>query len=418
MEEPRADELQTYEPVMEAKNIIATLVENMYNDIAYQSHLSDMEEISEVERKKASIIKRTITDIKIFNTNTNPLFLARDIGILMGITHINSLIKNYNKSEKVMGYVVQNGKLKQRCFLTRHGVYRALMNARSKLSEVFRGFIYKLLDHMQQYELEKFKGIIAEFTKENPILVEQSLIELHDNFTKYKLLYEVEKREHELWKMKAIDVSDKLSELELEKTHVEMENAYNESYINQLKKNNHAALDKLSELDNNCSDHEPDELTTLKKKFMKDVNIYIVKPDYVKKVFKSVLSGVGTPSLHGEDASKYGMDETYSCIEYENEYKFVVHDFEKCVNMVSDRILYYYLVYRGINEDRIDIPKYTHLATEWVYDKNTYLKLLQILKTECTYHQLNKKGGISNFMFKTSYDHIKSIVNSFINDGE
>ena len=58
-----------------------------------------------MEQKKASMIKNTISNIKVFNTNVKPLFLAKDIGILMGISHINMLVKKFDK-ESISGYTV------------------------------------------------------------------------------------------------------------------------------------------------------------------------------------------------------------------------------------------------------------------------------------------------------------------------
>jgi prophage antirepressor-like protein len=385
-----------YEPVLEAQNIIGTLMDSIYNDGIYQKYLSNLELESDVSKKKADIIKKTFNDIQVFNSNTEPLFLARDIGILMGITNISSTIKNYNKTEKIIGYIIQKGIPKEKQLLTRYGVYRILFNSRTKLSELFRGFIYKLLDHMFQHEIDKLRTIINDYSMDNQDLVKGSILELYENANQFKMLYENEKRERLIWMDKAEEEHEKNLRLEHEKDDAEISYAYDEMLIRQLQSDNNFFLKKIHMVRNNYIDQAEDQtlLISLKKTFLKEINIFIAKPKYVEKLLK-----------------KNGVDVDHEETEkYEYEYSYVVDSFQRDTVLSGNIELYYNIAFKSSKDDD---DKYTHMCTEWVSDKTKFKELLQILEKESDIIKVNNaKNDV--YIFKTTLDNIKNIIRGFL----
>lgn len=396
-----ASDIKIYEPVAEVQNIIGILVENIYHDDTYQAYLSNLESSSETAQKKANIIKKTFTDIRVFNNNTEPLFLARDMGILMGITGINSTIKNYNESEKIVGYVMHNNKPRKKYFLTRYGVYRILFNSRTKLSEVFRGFIYKLLDHMFQYELDKLRTIINQYTLENPDLVEESVMELYENVNKFKQMYEIEKNERTIWMHKAEEEYEKNAILEHEKTEAELQNNYSEMFINQLQSDKRVYLNKIYSIKDEIApvfDEDKEVLNILKQKFLKEINIFIATPQHVGKLFAKRLKNTSEESIE---------ENLYDIENYKKEYEYVIGDFKRDPLLISDKDLYYYITFKNT---KADTDKYIHIYTEWVLDRLKFKELITVLKSECETIQIGGAKKEETFLFKTTLDNIKSIT--------
>ncbi len=389
-----SEDIIVYETVLEAQNIIGTLVDTIYNDGVYQKYLSDLETESDVSKKKADIIKKTFHDIKVFNTNTEPLFLARDIGILMGITNINSAIKNYNKSEKIIGYIIQKGIPKEKQLLTRYGVYRILFNSRTKLSELFRGFIYKLLDHMFQHEIDKLKSIINEYSLNNQDLVKDSILELYENANRFKILYEKEKKERMIWMDKAEEGYDKILLLEAEKDCVEISNTYNEMLINQLRIDNNFYLKKMRVVRNEYEDQNEEQmiLNSLKKTFLKEINIFIAKPKFVEKMLKK--NGIIYDEMK----------------KYEYEYNYVIDSFQRDIVLSGNIELYYYIVFKSLKDDD---DKYAHICTEWVVDRVKFKELLQILENESDNIKVRSAKN-ETLIFRTTLENIKSVVRNLL----
>lgn len=373
------DEITMYEEVSEAKSIITTLVDDIYNDDSYQDYLKELE-TSETKGsvKKVENIKNTFSDIKVFNSNTEPLFLSQDIGIIIGTANVKAMIKNYNENEKVIGYIRIGGKILKKEFLTRYGIIRILLGNRTKLGEVFRGFIYKLLDHMVYNEIDKLKSIAREYTEENRELVADASQELSENIQHYKELYDLEY-----------------------KTRIELENeqSFNEMYIEQLKLEKKRIMDKLNERKyDDSQDDTTVALEIVKKKYMKEFSIYLAKPDILNNLFTGIKSPYD------------GKREGYLLENYLNNYDFLVKTIELGAD-VNDDDIYYLTVGYGTNSIKDSIV----IATDFVFDKNKFNQLVEILKTECDTYTISKtKNTASNYIFKTSVEHIKLVTRNII----
>lgn len=421
---PPDSELKVYQPVLEVESLISVLVDNIYGDQNYQSYLTDLENSQEeTNKRKARVIKKTCADIRVFNSNSDPLFLARDIGILTGVSNINSMIKNYTESEKVVGFILYKGALRQKNFLTRHGVYRTLFNSRTKLSEVFRGFIYKILDHMQTFELDKLKGIMQEYASENPDIVRASLLELHENAEEYKRMYEIEKREREMWENKAEDEHTKSIQLEMEKNEVEIDNNYNEMYIRQLRVDKEKAMKKVQTVkyDIECSNlMAVEELDTLKKKFLKEMTIYIAKPAYVEKLIKRAsdkkTKKQGSENLIQEVAAFVDLDDEKEFLkEYDVYFGEEIDVMSQPIEFIEDLTMYYYISFKPHVDTPAMSDKFYYCCTQYIYDRTKFLELLEHLKRDVVYINTSSSNKVANnFLFRTSLEYIKTLIHDIL----
>lgn len=147
---------------------------------------------------------------------------------------------------------------------------------------------------------------------------------------------------------------------------------------------------------NNYIDQAEDQtlLISLKKTFLKEINIFIAKPKYVEKLLK-----------------KNGVDVDHEETEkYEYEYSYVVDSFQRDTVLSGNIELYYNIAFKSSKDDD---DKYTHMCTEWVSDKTKFKELLQILEKESDIIKVNNaKNDV--YIFKTTLDNIKNIIRGFL----
>jgi prophage antirepressor-like protein len=378
--------MDKYEPIGEVQNIVSMLVENIYNNPTYQTHINKLEN-SESEKKKAIIIKKTFSDLHVFNSNSNPLFLAKDIGILMGVKNINSTIKSYTDQEKIAGYVLVNGKEKKKMLLTRNGVCRLMMNGRTKLAEVFRKFIYELLDHMMKYNQQKSIDIINKISRENPELIKESIIELNDNVEMYKKLYEIEKKECEIWIKKAEEEYIKRIECEEQTNQLDCELYQKEGEIYILRGMNEIYKQKTKR-----RDLENELVQKLKNKFCKEVYIYVVSPVFIEQPKRKKKK---TEIYEEEDAEI-------------NEYEIKQHS-DMFAHAGDPELIMDELMFYNIRLSKKEHKDFVLMDTDWIEDKNVFNKLCDVLKK--SRFVIVKK----ELLFYTTLDSIKYMIEeSFI----
>jgi hypothetical protein len=102
-------ELVKYDQLNEAKSILSTIVETIYHDDKYQGFLEELNESdAKGSTKKLENIKKTFINIRVFGSTVQPLFLANDIGIIIGASNVKNMIKNYNNDEKITGLIQGN----------------------------------------------------------------------------------------------------------------------------------------------------------------------------------------------------------------------------------------------------------------------------------------------------------------------
>jgi hypothetical protein len=115
--------MEVYYVNVHNKENVFPIIRRLCENKDYKDYMSGIK-----EEKKSKVLQDTISNLSIYGKDNHPLILARDMGVLMGIKHINSNIKHYNSTEKVVGYIMENNKLKKVNFLTKYGVCRAFMS--------------------------------------------------------------------------------------------------------------------------------------------------------------------------------------------------------------------------------------------------------------------------------------------------
>jgi prophage antirepressor-like protein len=223
--------IQTYNELTQTKNILATLIENVNNDSLFLKHISKLKKSDNlIETKKIDTLMRTMNSIRMFGTTKNPLLLATDVGILMGISHIHMLIKKFDPDEKVIGYMkISNNKKKKIIFLTKSGIYRCFFVSRSPLSKLFRKFIINLVEHVVSYESHLLSKIANKFQVDNPELIENGINDLQNRLVEYKKKFIDEQK-------RSNNLATKCNEIEQENIELDIATSYNIMHIEQLKK--------------------------------------------------------------------------------------------------------------------------------------------------------------------------------------
>lgn len=402
-----SSETEVYQPLEEVQSVISSLVENIYNDESYQTFLNDLKVSDTVgSNKKLELISNTFTDIKVFNTSKDPLFLMSDIGIILGVSSINTMTKNYLSTEKLTGRLLINSKLVSKSFLTRHGVYRVMFNNKSKLSDVFRAFIYKLLDYMETNGKEITRSIMNEIAVENPDMINDAKEEYTDGIARYKHMYLLEHAEKKQLELTINKNYELFKEVEDEKNDIEISHNYSKMYITQLKKERVDIMERISNIKEDNQDDTFAALEFMKKKYFKEYSISLVHPSIVKEIFTS---------------TKFPIDidpkNDYVFNQFNANYDFNIRAFEANQRLNEDEIFYLTISLKGAPKEvskEVD-SKELCIATDFINDKAKFLEMLELIKKEndC-YHVPGSRKTSNQFIYKISIGQIKSIGRDLI----
>jgi hypothetical protein len=397
-------ELVKYDQLNEAKSILSTIVETIYHHDKYQDFLEELNDSdAKGSTKKLENIKKTFINIRVFGSTIQPLFLANDIGIIIGASNVKNMIKNYNSDEKITGLIQGNNKDIKKEFLTKFGIYRLLLTSRTNLSDVFRGVIYRLIDHMWLNEIDTLKKIASKFEQEHAELVNAASEDLVSNVKKYRRMYEQEKKDR-----------------------IEMETLvdFGEMHIEQLKVDKSQMLDRLN---GRYYDEQLDEsnvaLDVIKKRFLKEFTISLVHPSVLDEVFDQ------------NKKKPYDIsDEYYSLSSYKESYSLIVKTFRKksIINMEEE----YYLSFeyntknktalehkplpdffdkKDFNDNIPEIERYVPVAIDHVFDKATFTKFINLLNKEgCVFQIESGKKAVHNLVFRSSLANINMITRDLI----
>ena len=96
--------------------------------------------------------------INIQGTIENPLFQAKQIGILLGMTNINKVLSNYGNSFKVITESASLGGIQKTSFLTEAGLYRLLARSNKPIAEKFQVWMIQVLKEIRltgEYKLKQ-----------------------------------------------------------------------------------------------------------------------------------------------------------------------------------------------------------------------------------------------------------------------
>ena len=98
------------------------------------------------------------TDIVIKGTYEEPLFRASDIGEVLDVSSIRSVIRDYNDQEKVVHTMHTRGGLQDVTFLTEKGLYKILFKSRKPIAEKFQNWVCDVVKELRlkgTYDLQK-----------------------------------------------------------------------------------------------------------------------------------------------------------------------------------------------------------------------------------------------------------------------
>jgi prophage antirepressor-like protein len=410
-----------YTVIPESKNIIVTLINSINNDDTFRKHVNKLSESTkQQDQKKAQLINNTIQKIKVFNTKVNPLFLAKDIGVLMGISHINYLIKKFDPDDKITGYITQNDKIKKVTFLTKYGMYRCFWSSKSPLARMFRKFMCKLIDHMIENESDIVDRLSIKFQLENEKLIERGMTDLKEKMATLENKYEDEYKKTALLQLQCANERKKRQDAENENNEIDIINSYNMMHIEQLKKEKDAYQKKIQNIrDNNITDEMDSmdlmELKLIKEKYMKPLYIYILHPAYFKKVLKTrqkeiqqMQSNIGSFDIPIIEDTTESMKKTLNRInnlinddKYESNFKNIFAKNE--IFIEPDEILYISFNF-GRNIAKTD--KLILINTQWIVNKVHYSKICNSLQSTCDMLYLHTKLHV----FKTSLEEINDTI--------
>ncbi len=98
------------------------------------------------------------TEIVIKGTCEEPLFRANDIGTILEISTIRSVIRDFDETEKVVHTMHTLGGDQQVTFLTEKGLYKVLFKSRKPIAERFQNWVCEVIKEIRLngvYDLQK-----------------------------------------------------------------------------------------------------------------------------------------------------------------------------------------------------------------------------------------------------------------------
>ncbi len=115
------------------------------------------------------------TDIVIKGTVNDPLFRASDVGVVLDIASIRSVLRDFDESEKVVHTMHTLGGTQDVTFLTEKGLYKVLFRSRKPIAQKFQNWVCDVIKEIRvtgiynmqkeidkkQEELEQTKGEMA-----------------------------------------------------------------------------------------------------------------------------------------------------------------------------------------------------------------------------------------------------------------
>jgi len=128
------------------------------------------------------------TEIVIKGTVNEPLFRASDVGTVLDMSAIRSVIRDFDETEKVVHNTHTLGGSQQVTFLTEKGLYKVLFKSRKPIAEKFQNWVCEIIKEIRLhgvYDLQKqleqqsdeFKSIEDQKAKEYELKLEQQKIQ-------------------------------------------------------------------------------------------------------------------------------------------------------------------------------------------------------------------------------------------------
>jgi hypothetical protein len=388
--------LQLYLPNKNTDTIISKFLDIVYNRNQFQKNILHLKNSTDKDKKKALIIEKTATNLRVFGESNNLLFIARDIGILMGYSNIKLQLKYYTNNEKVIGlYQLNNGKISKMEYLTWKGVVRASMNSRSALGDLFREALYESLNAAGIDSFSKYVTIAVE---NNPELADRALSELDKNMEYYKKLYEQETLQRQLLQKNLEQETQQRLIAEDEKINAELNTIIKEYRINEMSKYVERCEQALIDAYEWPLSKET-ELNILRQRACKP--LYIYAPS--SKIYKEWC---GMKNDEMIEFTQYIPEYSYR-IDYivsrSNKNEESRLNIIKCILQETD--FCYLMLHLGPMPKTKSQDDYIHIATEWVLDKKHYDLIIDELNKECEKISIKKK-----IVYYSSMDELRTII--------
>jgi len=122
---------------------------------------------------------------KIYGSYDSPLFLAKDIAYMLGLTNVSDMIKRVSEDEVTK---LNLGGLQGECnFLTEYGLYEVLMQSRKPIAKQFKKKVKEILKDIRRYGMYVTDEVLY-----SPELLEKALEQIiKERKEKLKLQFEV-----------------------------------------------------------------------------------------------------------------------------------------------------------------------------------------------------------------------------------
>ena len=209
--------------------------------------------------------------IKIYGNSQYPLYVASDLGQFLDIKNVDRVVRSYTSRECISAKIrttdPQTGQTfdKNTKLLTKHGMYRLMFDSNSPVGEVFREFVYMVLDKLTDAGVVHLKSVQSE--------MQAQFSEEINKATKY-LQVKVQALEHEI--MASTRITRRATEL-MHNKEQEAGKLSQESQALQMKIHNLEQKLLNAELSNDLDQTDEEQLLEyLKAKYLKRYLVYLL----------------------------------------------------------------------------------------------------------------------------------------------
>lgn len=117
------------------------------------------------------------TEIVIKGTIDDPLFRASDVGVVLDIASIRSVLRDFDESEKVVHTMHTLGGTQEVTFLTEKGLYKVLFRSRKPIAQKFQNWVCEVIKEIRLKGIYKMQSEINKAIEEKNRIREKTLIE-------------------------------------------------------------------------------------------------------------------------------------------------------------------------------------------------------------------------------------------------
>lgn len=89
-------------------------------------------------------------ELKIYGTQEEPLFLAKDVADWIEHSKANMMLQSIDEDEKLMETIFTSGQNRQMWFLTEDGMYEVLMQSRKPIAKAFKKQVKNILKEIRK----------------------------------------------------------------------------------------------------------------------------------------------------------------------------------------------------------------------------------------------------------------------------